>query len=65
MRCSVEKIETVYSRSPFVAQIFVYGDSLQMSLVAVVVPNKQTVTQFAIDNNIPVVRCVIFFRCLC
>jgi hypothetical protein len=35
---AAEKIENVYARSKFVAQSFVYGDSLMPSLVAVVVP---------------------------
>lgn len=36
---AVEKIENLYSSSPFVTQIFVHGDSLQSYLLAVVVPD--------------------------
>lgn len=35
-----EKIENVYNRSDALAQVFVHGDSLQSSLVAVVVPDQ-------------------------
>jgi long-chain acyl-CoA synthetase len=37
-----EKVETVYSRSQYVAQCFVYGESLRSSIVAVIVPNFET-----------------------
>uniref|UniRef100_A0A915KK18 long-chain-fatty-acid--CoA ligase n=1 Tax=Romanomermis culicivorax TaxID=13658 RepID=A0A915KK18_ROMCU len=40
-----EKIENVYSRCPFVSQIFVDGRSLETYLVAIVVPNKEEIRQ--------------------
>ncbi len=42
-----EKIENVYVRSPFVAQSFVFGDSLRHQLVAVVVLDPDHVLPWA------------------
>ena len=42
-----EKIENVYARNKFVAQSFVYGDSLQAYLVAVVVPDAEILLPWA------------------
>lgn len=42
-----EKIENVYSRSRPVQQIFVHGESLRSSLVAVVVPDPEVLPTFA------------------
>lgn len=39
-----EKIENILTQSRWIAQCFVYGDSLQNSLVAIVVPDEETVT---------------------
>jgi long-chain acyl-CoA synthetase len=41
-----EKIENVYSKDTLVAQIFVHGDSLQSSLVAVLVPEEEALKSF-------------------
>ena len=43
---AAEKVENTYSESPFVAQIFVYGDSFRSQLVAVVVPDPEHVENF-------------------
>jgi len=47
-----EKIEQIYQRCKLVAQIFVYGDSLQSSLVAVVVPDEEEVKLWAQQHKI-------------
>ena len=36
-----EKIENVYSRSRFVAQSFIYGESLKTCLIGVIVPDPE------------------------
>jgi len=46
------KIENIYSRSPFVAQSFVYGHSLKNCLVAIVVPDPEYLEKWAKLNNI-------------
>ncbi|XP_030306092.1 long-chain-fatty-acid--CoA ligase 1 [Calypte anna] len=42
-----EKIENVYLRCEALAQVFVYGESLQAFLVAVVVPDPETLCKWA------------------
>ncbi|KAK1380085.1 Long-chain-fatty-acid--CoA ligase [Heracleum sosnowskyi] len=46
-----EKIENVYSKSKFVAQCFVYGDSLNSSLVAVVSTDPDVFKAWAIAEG--------------
>jgi len=45
-----EKIEIVYARSSFVAQVFVHGESLKSVVVAVVVPDEAKVRAWAKDR---------------
>ncbi|CAO3642986.1 unnamed protein product [Cunninghamella echinulata] len=45
-----EKIEGVYQKHELVAQAFIYGNSLQASLVGVIVPDKEVFVKWA--NNI-------------
>uniref|UniRef100_A0A671FDZ0 Long-chain-fatty-acid--CoA ligase n=1 Tax=Rhinolophus ferrumequinum TaxID=59479 RepID=A0A671FDZ0_RHIFE len=42
-----EKIENVYQRSEPVAQVFVHGESLQAFLIAIVVPDVETLSHWA------------------
>ena len=47
-----EKLENTYSKLDIVKQIFIYGDSLQSNLVAVVVPDDTEVLKYAQENNL-------------
>ncbi|NXG33335.1 ACSL5 ligase, partial [Dromaius novaehollandiae] len=42
-----EKIENIYIRSAPLAQVFVHGESLRSSLVGIVVPDPETLPEFA------------------
>ncbi|CAI9724293.1 long-chain-fatty-acid--CoA ligase 5-like isoform X2 [Octopus vulgaris] len=42
-----EKIENIYIRSRFVAQIFIHGDSLQSCLVGICVPDEEVLSKYA------------------
>jgi long-chain acyl-CoA synthetase len=46
-----EKIENILLHSPLIAQVFVYGDSLQSSLVAIVIPEEEVVVSWAEKNE--------------
>ena len=48
-----EKIEQICDRSPFVAQIFVYGDSFRNDLVAVVSPDPDYLLAWAAERGLP------------
>ncbi|CAG0882553.1 unnamed protein product [Cyprideis torosa] len=47
-----EKIENIYLGSRFVHQVFVTGDSLKSSVVAIVVPEEETVQELATIHGI-------------
>ena len=47
-----EKIENILTQSPFIAQIFVYGDSLQSTLVAIIFPEKTILEKWAESNGL-------------
>lgn len=42
----------MYTRSSFIAQIFVYGDSFQSCLVAVVVPDADYVKTWGVEHGV-------------
>ena len=44
---AAEKIETVCGRCRLIAQVFIYGDSLQSYLVAAVVPDPEEAPKWA------------------
>ncbi|KAI7866016.1 hypothetical protein BDF14DRAFT_1969621 [Spinellus fusiger] len=46
-----EKIEGVYQKHELVAQAFVYGDSMQASLVAIVVPDAHSINAWAAQHS--------------
>ncbi|KAI8900615.1 hypothetical protein BC833DRAFT_513482, partial [Globomyces pollinis-pini] len=47
-----EKLENIYLKSPFVAQIYVHGDSLQAELVGVIVPDQDFSIGYAIKEGL-------------
>lgn len=49
---AVENIESTYSRCPLVTAIWVYGNSFESFLVAVVVPERKLLEEWAVTNNV-------------
>ena len=47
-----EKVELKIQQSLLVSQAFVYGDSLQHFLVAIIVPDKYCVEKWASNNGV-------------
>ena len=47
-----EKIENVLVNSRWLTQIFVYGDSFQTYIIAIIVPNKEKVMKWAAEKGI-------------
>ncbi|TMW67698.1 hypothetical protein Poli38472_011318 [Pythium oligandrum] len=48
---AAEKIENVYFKSKYVAQIFVYGDSFQNALVGIVVPDPEVTVAWGLEHG--------------
>lgn len=46
---SLEKVESLYSKCQLIQQIWVYGDSMQSILVAIIVPINNNSTEFSIE----------------
>jgi long-chain acyl-CoA synthetase len=42
-----EKIENIYIKDPIISQIFIYGESLEHSLVSIIVPNPEELIDLA------------------
>lgn len=49
---SLGKVESQLKTSPLVDNICVYGNSLHMNTIAIIVPNRQHLTELAIKLNI-------------
>ncbi|XP_053967756.1 long-chain-fatty-acid--CoA ligase 1-like [Anastrepha ludens] len=47
-----EKIENIYTLSQYVNQVYVYGESLESCIIAVVVPDVDVLKQWANDNRV-------------
>jgi len=47
-----EKLEIIYAESNFVSQIFVYGETLKSKLIAIIVPDQESLKQLARDKGI-------------
>jgi long-chain acyl-CoA synthetase len=47
-----EKIENIYIRSKYVAQVFIYGNSFKSSLVSIIVPEETVVYEWAKQNSV-------------
>ncbi|CAK71979.1 unnamed protein product (macronuclear) [Paramecium tetraurelia] len=47
-----EKIEAIYNRVQGVSESFIYGDSLQSQIVAIIVPMKDFVEKYAAEKSI-------------
>ena len=47
-----KEVEGIVGRSKFISQVFVYGDSTQATLVAIVVPDRETVEPWLREQGI-------------
>lgn len=64
---AVEKLENVFKQNSLVEQIWVYGNSFESALVAVVVPKEGPIMEWAAQNGINgsfEVRCFCVSECV-
>ena len=47
-----EKIQNILSRSKYISQVFIYGDSLRSYIVSVIVPEKDECVNYLKNNNV-------------
>ena len=48
-----DREEQIYMYSPYVAQVFVHGDSLKSCVIGVIVPNQKEIQDWATRRGIP------------
>ena len=46
-----EKVENIYTRSMYVAQAYLHGDSLKAACVAIIVPDEELLMPWAKENG--------------
>lgn len=46
-----EKVENIYAQCKFVAQAYLYGDSLKSACVAIIVPDEEVLTEWAKETG--------------
>jgi fatty acid CoA ligase FadD9 len=51
---SPEYLQGIFAQSSFIEQIYIHGDLYENCVTAVVVPNRERVQAFAIENNVEV-----------
>jgi len=48
---AAELVESIYAKNKFIENVFIYGDSLQSAVVAIIVPDKEVLEEWAKQNG--------------
>ena len=48
-----DRVEAIYMESPYIAQVFVHGDSLKSCVIGVIVPNQKEIREWAVRRGMP------------
>jgi len=48
-----DRVEFIYMESPYIAQVFVHGDSLKSCVIGVIVPNQKEIREWAVRRGMP------------